>query len=279
MTACEFQRSGTIELYFYGELIPAERTVFDRHLTGCEPCRRALEDLAMIRAALAARPEVSAPPGGDWSAFMSRLNGAIGDDAGSVRPPVVGIPLRATMPRQPYAAYFAMAALLALVTMSVIFVMRSRGAPVPQHQEAGVPAADTVRAGMEAGTAAGRIPHDPGEDEAFAALSGEHFERSKLVVLGLTTKDAARATPDDWTYERDLASTLLADTRMYRLAAEDRGLESLAGVMSDLEVVLLQTSLTDNADPASLAQIQRLIHKRDLLEKMDVVHHFGTLQP
>jgi anti-sigma factor RsiW len=267
MTACEFQRAGTIELYFYGELLPSERAVFDRHLTGCEPCRRALEDLATIRAALATRPDVSAPPGGDWSAFMSRLNGAIGDDAGSVRPSVAGTPLRATMPRQPYAAYFAMAALLALVTMSVIFVMRSRGVPVPQHQEAGIPAAGTGRAGMEAG----RILHGPGEDEAFAVLSGEHFERSKLVVLGLTTKDAARATSDDWTYERDLASALLTDTRMYRLAAEDRGLESLAGVMSDLEVVLLQTSLTDNADPASLAQIQRLIHKRDLLEKMDVL--------
>ena len=106
-------------------------------------------------------------------------------------------------------------------------------------------------------------------------MSEEHFERSKLVVLGLTTKDAERATSDDWTYERELASTLLTDTRMYRMAAEDRGLESLAGVMSDLEVVLLQTSLTDETDPASLAQIQRLIHKRDLLEKMEVVNHLG----
>ena len=106
-------------------------------------------------------------------------------------------------------------------------------------------------------------------------MSEEHFEQSKLVVLGLTTKDAERATSRDWTYERQLASALLADTRMYRMAAEDRGLESLAGVMSDLEVVLLQTSLTDETDPASLGQIQRLIHKRDLLEKMEVVNHLG----
>jgi hypothetical protein len=55
------------------------------------------------------------------------------------------------------------------------------------------------------------------------------------------------------------------------LAAEDRGLTSLAGVMRDLELVLLQTSLTDDKDPASLPQLQRLIQKRDLLEKMDVV--------
>ena len=157
-----------------------------------------------------------------------------------------------------------MAALLALVTMSVIYVGRSRS---PER------ANGTTRV---EGAVAGPIAADAaGEREAFAALSEEHFERSKLVVLGLTTKDPERATPRDWTYERELASTLLTDTRMYRLAAEDRGLESLAGVMSDLEVVLLETSLTDETDPASLAQIQRLIHKRDLLEKMEVVNHLG----
>jgi hypothetical protein len=109
------------------------------------------------------------------------------------------------------------------------------------------------------------------EDRAFAASSAEHFDRSKLVVLGLATKDPARARAGDWTYERELASTLLSDTRMYRLAAEDRGLDTLAGVMRDLELVLLQTALTNDKDPASLGQIQRLIQRRDLVEKMDVV--------
>ena len=45
----------------------------------------------------------------------------------------------------------------------------------------------------------------------------------------------------------------------------------IAGVMRDLEIVLLQTSMTDEKDPAALPQIQRLIQKRDLLEKMDAV--------
>jgi hypothetical protein len=106
-------------------------------------------------------------------------------------------------------------------------------------------------------------------------LSEEHFERSKLVVLGLVTKEAQPGAPVDWTYERSLASSLLNDTRIYRLAAEDRGLTALAGVMRDLELVLLQTSFTDDKDPASLPQIQRLIRKRDLLGKMDVVTTTG----
>ena len=105
----------------------------------------------------------------------------------------------------------------------------------------------------------------------FEALSEEHFERSKLVVLGLATKDPAARRAADWAYERELASSLLSDTRMYRLAAEDRGLTHLAGVMRDLEIVLLQTAMTDETDPGALPQIQRLIQKRDLLEKMDAV--------
>jgi hypothetical protein len=72
-------------------------------------------------------------------------------------------------------------------------------------------------------------------------------------------------------YERELAATLLSDTRIYRMAAEDRGLRSIADVMGDLELVLLQASFADERDPASLAQIQRLIRRRDLVEKMDVV--------
>jgi len=52
-------------------------------------------------------------------------------------------------------------------------------------------------------------------------------------------------------------------------------LTALAGVMRYLELVLLQTSLTDESDPDSLPQLQRLIRKRDLLEKMDVVTTTG----
>ncbi len=203
---------------------------------------------------------------------MSRLDRATEEDEqarGSVR----SLASRAAVGRRSYVGYLAMAALLALVTMSVVVVMRSRS-PERANGTARIEGQAPVQTPVQ--TTSGSIAADPaGERQAFAELSEEHFEKSKLVVLGLTTKDAGRATSRDWTYERQLASALLADTRMYRMAAEDRGLESLAGVMSDLEVVLLQTSLTDETDPASLGQIQRLIHKRDLLEKMEVVNHLG----
>jgi hypothetical protein len=255
MTTCHIQASGTIELYFYAELRPGDRADVERHLRGCSECRRALDELAIIRAALAGRPAVSAPPTGDWSGFMARLDRALAPNDDRVRPRTIGWKLWGA-PRVSVAS-LAAAALLAIATIGVLVVLRARPSP-------DMTSAPTTSVERPSSTLAE-------DDRAFAASSAEHFDRSKLVVLGLATKDAARARAGDWTYERELASTLLSDTRMYRLAAEDRGLDTLAGVMRDLELVLLQTALTNDKDPASLGQIQRFIQRRDLVEKMDVV--------
>ena len=255
MTRCDIQASGAIELYFYDELEPDACASIERHLHTCRECGDALQELRVIREALAARPDVSSPESGDWSAFMSRLDDAIAAESpGRTRAEPVG---------RSYVSYLAMAAVLTLATVGVTVALRSRPAP---KEPAGAPTASVQ-------TPPARVPSASAENQAaeFEALSEEHFERSKLVVLGLATKDAARERASDWAYERELASSLLDDTRMYRLAAEDRGLTDIAGVMHDLEVVLLQTSMTNDADPSALRQIQRFIQKRDLLEKMDAV--------
>ena len=253
---CERQMSGDLDLYFYDELSAGEREEVGRHLSGCEDCRAALDELHAIGAALASRPDVSAPASGDWSQFMSRLDSAIARER-SEPPRVVSF---VAQPRGRYAEYVAIAALLALVTFSVTVAFRAR------HVRSAPGAAGSVQQAVPAATK---------DNSAFAAMSEEHFERSKLVVLGLATKDAAHESPSDWQYERELATSLLDDTRLYRLAAEDRGLDALAGVMKDLELVLLQTSLTDAKDPSALPQLQRLIKRRDLIEKMDVVRTTG----
>jgi hypothetical protein len=269
MTRCDVQASGHIELYFYDELDPMERASIERHVRGCAECAHALAELRIIRDALAARPDVCAPESGDWSPFMARLDTAIqaGRDSRAAAP---STPRRAS---HVYVAYLAMAALIALVTVSVAIAWRARHVQPAQGLAADANSGNAVRL-PSTGLGPGRLDatgNTTDKNADFEALSDEHFERSKLVVLGLATKDAAGERPSDWAYERELASSLLNDTRMYRLAAEDRGLTGIAGVMRDLELVLLQTSMTDERDPAALQQIQRVIQKRDLLEKMDSV--------
>ena len=262
---CEIQAAGTIELYFYGELAIEERAGVQAHLKQCAECRQAFEDLSVIRAALATRPDVATPPGGDWSGFMIRLDAALKQSAtvtaradGSTRVPAMPV-------RRRLVPALAMAALLALVTFSVVLVLRQHNSVVipgdrqPPGTASAPPAAEsTVQAA------------DP-----FVTLSDAHFERSKLVVLGLATKDSSALNAADWSYERDAASSLLRDTRLYRAAAEERGLSTLAGVMRDLELVLLQTSMAERPDPASLQQLQRLIQRRDLITKMNVMAAAG----
>jgi hypothetical protein len=123
----------------------------------------------------------------------------------------------------------------------------------------------------ESGATVPSTARDPG----LASMSDQHFERSKLVVLGLATRNPEDGATDDWTYERRLATTLLNDTRLYRRAAEDRGMTALADVMRDLEIVLLQASMSEEPDREALAQIQRLIRRRDLIAKMEVVSTTG----
>lgn len=266
MTTCRVLGSGDIELYFYGEIDLAGRHRIEEHLEACRDCREALDELRVIRRALSALPDVSSPPDGDWSGFMTRLDAAV-----DRQPPAAVVEFRqraepvSAAPvsmRNAYLGYAAVAAMLALVTLGIVRGLRDVPAPVTQVLA-------PIGAGQQepASTRAARNPEVAG----FTALTEQHFERSKLVVLGLATKDPEQASPADWTYERQLASSLLDDTRLYRLAAEGRGMDAVAGVMRDLELVLLQTSLSETADPETLAQIQRLIRKRDLLTKMNVL--------
>jgi hypothetical protein len=209
------------------------------------------------RSALGERPDVDAPPHGDWRPFMSRLDAAIAGER-LVSPLMAAPPVR----HGSMAGFLAMAALLTLVTASVGYLAL--------HQPPGVEPMPIAAAGGAPAPAEGASGLMDGENAAFAAVSEQHFERSKLVILGIANKDAETTSWADWAYERGLAGLLLDDTRLYRRAAQERGLGSLVGVMSDLELVLLQTSLSEDPDRAALDRLQRLIRKRDLLTKMEM---------
>lgn len=266
MTTCSVQEHGTIELFFYEEVDAADRPMIEQHLRGCRVCADALHELKVIRTALASRPDVSGPESGDWSAFMRRLDETVLRDlrprqaAGHVVPFAVAPPST----HRPLVMLLATAALLAVVTVSVFFASRA-GRTLNELQ----PAASDAQVDTQ-------LSNGSSVRAGLRSVGLRHIERSKLVVLGLATKEGATA-PADWTYERELASALLSDTRMYRMAAEDSGLTSLAGVMKDLELVLLQASLAETGDTSALPQIQRLIHKRGLVHKMDVVGTTGLL--
>jgi len=272
MNACARFDSTDVEMYFYGELDPAERVGVEQHLRGCEPCRQQLDDLHAIRHALASRPLVEAPPAGDWSGFMRRLDSAVAASAEpsnrrSFEPaPANANPPFGTQTIWNLKSLLALAATLALVTAGVLIAMRARSVERvvgdrPVSSSAAVTGAATAKA-------------DRG-DRALREGSVEHLERSKLVVLGLATRDP-HTRARDWQYERTLAGTLLSDTRLYRQAAMQEGAADVARLMRDLETVLLEASMSDTKDRAALERVQRLIAKRDLVVKMQVMAAAGN---
>ena len=270
MTVCDLFDSPDIELYFYNELDAAERARVEAHLRGCAACRQRLDDLRAIRRALASRPVVDAPPTGDWSGFMRRLDAAIAADtrtapgAASLWPRVAarrGAPFAKATGARGLRSALAFAAMLALVTIGVAIAAR-------YHRTSAPPVNETASQ-APAQTRSPELKPDP--DRSLKVGTAEHLERSKLVVLGLATRDPQHTTAADWQYERQLAGDLLTDTRLYRLQAQDRGMTGVARVMRDLETVLIEASMADKPDRDTLERVQRLITKRDLVVKMQVV--------
>lgn len=260
MTGCDFD----VVLYFYGEMEPAARKRAEAHLRECAACQLRLADLDAIREALASRPAAAAPPTGDWSGFMRRLDQTVR----AMPAPEFAPSTSANTGFRPSARQaMALAAMVALVTIGVVTAARYRSA-APASQ-APAPASQVVAAPPPATVTQSTADISP--DHALREMSAEHLERSKLVVLGLATRDPYSTTADDWQYERRLAGTLLNDTRLYRIAAQDRGVTDVARVMRDLETVLLEASLSDSSDKDALGRVQRLISKRDLVVKMQVV--------
>lgn len=275
MTGCELFDTPDIELHVYGELDPVQRARVDTHLRRCAPCRQRLADLHAIRRALADRPAVDAPPAGDWSGFMRRLDAAVQPSRPALRP-TRGEPKRAVVLERDRGRWrvrhvTALAATLALVVTGVFMAARFRAADSAGRAASASPAIVAQNPTAPAAPAAAKL-----EERALREVSAEHLERSKLVVLGLATRDPHDTKSADWRYERQLAGTLLSDTRLYRLTAQDRGISDVARVMRDLETVLLETSMSDEADRDALERVQRLIAKRDLVLKMQVVATTGS---
>ncbi len=230
--------SHDVELYFYDELEPPERAAFEAHVPGCRSCRAALAELEEIRTALAPMRAQGVRSEFEWRAFMRRLDTRL--DAESA-------PRRRTSPGVLVAA--GIAATLAIGVVTGVLWQRERArelaAPPPVME------IDNERRGSRDAAA-------------------EHLDRAKIVLLGLANKDAGAVSVDDWSYERSLAASLLPDTRLLRLSALEEGDGEMASLLSDLEVLLLQTSFSAEHDRATLSRLQRYINRRDLLVRTEL---------
>ena len=222
-----------IELYFYDELPAGERSQVEAHIAVCMACRESLADLRAIEAALVSRG-VDAPPAGDWSGFMRRLEARL-DREPSRR---AGSHMR----------WIAMAAALTL-TATALFAgwALSRGAK---------PELRSVETS----------PPRTSEAEAIADAGELGLSRARVLLAGLAHKEEG----DAWSLERRMAATLLPEVRLIRQAAADRGTSELEDILIDVEMLLLQASYADSDDAETLARLRGMIDRRDMLMRLSL---------
>ena len=220
-------------LYYYGEL--EDRGAAAAHLDECEGCRASLKSLeAVLRAVNEAPvPERSAFYGAQvWRRIENQI-----------------LPRRKSwtallLPRLAIAG--AMALLMVGAFMAGRFSPRTaRQAPVT--------------------TASGA----PVRERILLVAVGDHLERSQMVLVELQNADP-RST-DDISAEQERAADLVSANRLFRQTAAGEGDEAIAGLLEDLERVLLEiVHAPSRPKAADLQRLRRQIESEGILFKIRV---------
>jgi len=128
---------------------------------------------------------------------------------------------------------------------------------------------------------AGRFTHQPAAPEVaknqqireriLMVAVGDHLERSQMVLAELSNAPDHKGKLDI-TDERQMASELLDDNRLYRQTARSTGDTAVANVLDDLERVLLEIAHSPTeVSSGQLDDLRQQIESRGLLFKVRVM--------
>jgi hypothetical protein len=126
---------------------------------------------------------------------------------------------------------------------------------------------------------AGRLSHRPGSSVASGDVRErillvavvDHLERSQMVLAELTNSPEGNGKVDI-SDERLRAADLLEDNRLYRQTAHNTGDAAVAGVLDDLERVLIEIAHSpDEVSGPQLDDLRHDIEDRGLLFKVRVL--------
>jgi len=147
----------------------------------------------------------------------------------------------------------------------------------------GVGAAAAFAALLVAAFLAGRLyptAHKPAPADAMAdrqtgervlrVAVGDFLERSQLVLIELNNADPASQL--DISAERERAAGLVGENRLYRQSAVHNGNTAMAGVLDDLERVLVDISHAPaQLSPADVESLQQRLESAGILFKIRVL--------
>lgn len=228
------------ELLAYRDGESREREGYAAHLNECADCRREIDRIDAVLAALNAMPVPD--PGEDfsrrvWQQISPRLSEKRAHWWQSL-----------FVPRR-MLAFGAMAALILLA----FFIGRYTKRAVPGTQSA------------ESGKASERV---------LVVAVGDHLGRSEMILMELSNTEPVKGQKlVNISSEQKRAEDLLEENRLYRQTALRDGDTLMANTLDELERVLLDIANSpEEVTPAQFEAIQNRIASKGILLKVRVVH-------
>lgn len=221
------------------------------HLAACSECRAELDRLGAVLGQVTSI-DVPEPEDGYEARVWQRLGWRL--EAEQRR---TGSSRRST--------WLAIAAMIAVAFVGGLLVNR-RYLNAPQQI-----AATTTTSNPTAAQPAANTPASAeARDRILLLVVGDHFDQSERVLVELTNMTPDRGA--DISMERDRAEELLASNRIYRRTALDRGEESVATLLDELEPVLMQIAHAPQQVSADeLRSMQRRVETKGLVFKLRIL--------
>ena len=240
------------------DLTPAEHVRVAAHIETCPDCALFVADMQQIvRDASSLGPLT--PPPHVWAAIQSRLDSAE-PQAHSPEPKVQG---RQSSVWMTFAWAAATAALVVMAFLTGRFVN------LREQQSASQEAATSRLAVADQAMVRERV---------LLIAVGDHLERSQMVLVELSNAETRDEL--DISAERQLADDLVASNRLYRQTAQQMGQANVAGVLDELERVLVEVARgPSTVSMEQLADIQQRIESQGILFKVKVIGSEIRQQP
>lgn len=247
MNDCRTCKDRMIEA-LYGELDPADKERFDRHLSACPECA---SEYSLLGATLRLMDKRERPDPGPrfWDGYWDRLSRRrIWEEAGEDARPSFAARLVRVFSRLPRWSYQTAGA-AALLLVGILIGSRLIAPPGP--------VSPAYRGAVESGV-----------------VRAENFiDRSKVLLLGLVNYDPAieDAYAFDLGRKKTMSRELAAQAPAIRSALNEQGQKRLRGLVSDLEVIMMQiANLGAGQDVEGVELIKQGVDSRGIFLKIDL---------
>jgi anti-sigma-K factor RskA len=243
----------TLNDYVDGALGLAVHAEVEQHLETCADCALVVAELQQIIGVARSLPPVN-PPAHVWTRLEARV-GESRNDPSEERP--AGRQREARSWRPAWALATAALVVLAFLTGRLVEQQQQRRAESRQEKTQGIQSADA--------SASAKV-----RERVLLVAVGDHLERSQMVLVELA--NAQTSGELDISAERQSADDLLASNRLYRQTAVQIGQTNVAGVLDDLERVLVDVARgPSEVSIQQLADLQQRIEAQGLLFKVKII--------